>query len=219
MKTRHSAVERGSKRGLALLIVLLVGLVGSAVGAGSLLAGANGFPIPIPIRDAISEARRLLDLGKTGEARSIFEHELNTDPKSLEAIRGLALCARDEGDDETALHHFQTLTKLAPKDVAGWRQQALAASRLGNDMEALAAAQTALSLSNQTDRAMSELMTRLLTADMDHLAGQSGRKAPNPWGLDPPHRPNDPSAFDPMSEIPRPEPADPTQGLPGLKRR
>jgi tetratricopeptide (TPR) repeat protein len=191
------------------MVVSLLGATAVLVALSS--ESATGLPHP---DSSLSRARRLLDEGNIGEARKLFEEELRRDIKSVEAIRGLALCARDEGDDEMALQHFQKVTALVPKDRAAWRQQALAASRLGRDMEALSAAQTALSLAPEGDRAMSDLMTRLLTSDADLLAdplkGVPGRRK----GLDPVDRGAKGLDFDPLDDMPRPEPPDPTRGLP-----
>jgi len=195
--------------GLAVITVMSLSLFGAAAALVG-LSSENSQAAPPP-ESSLSRARRLLDEGMIAEARKLFEEEHRRDVHSVEAIRGLALCARDEGDDESALHYFQKLTALAPKDRAAWRQVALVANRLGRDMEALSAAQTALSLSPKGDPAMNDLMTRLVTADKglledplmaipDPLRGlpAPGRKGPGVGSIPGP----------PRHEVP-----DPTQGI------
>jgi tetratricopeptide (TPR) repeat protein len=192
----------------------MVVLVMAAGGAGVLVAGSQELP-RLPSESSFTSARRLLEEGRISEAKSIYAQQLSRDPRSIEAIRGLALCARDEGDDETALGHFQELTKLAPKDLVAWRQQALAASRLGRNFEALSAAQAALSLASNGDRVMSDLMTRIMTSDSGFrspYASEAGGAGVR--GFDPLQAGSGRSTFDHLSELHRPEPPDPLKGLP-----
>jgi tetratricopeptide (TPR) repeat protein len=205
--------RRVNRRGAVLVLLALAAFLVCGAGLVSLagLESPAGSNESTAIPGAFSRARRLLDEGKIAEAKEIFTDELKRDGKNIEAIRGLALCARDEGDDETALQYFQKLTALAPKDRAGWRQLALAASRLGRDMEALAAAQAALSLAPDGDRAMTDLMTRLLSSK-NSLA--NGILEDPLSGIGPTGRVRNGTTTDPLSRIPRPKVPEPSQNLP-----
>jgi len=210
---KHQVGRRAGLIVVAFTIVAVLGL-GAVVFA---LTGAGDEHFTIP-RQSASFIWSLLNEGKIAEARKGFEEEFRKNPKNVEALRGLAQCALEDGDDEAALAYLHQLTGLAPKDRSAWRKLALCASRLGKDMEALSAAQTALSLAPQGDRAMSDLMTRILTSDTSPLANPMKGGPAQPW--DPEHsvHGNRGSTFDPLSEIPLPEPPDPTRGLPGVGR-
>lgn len=202
-----------SRRGTALVLISITALLLSFAGLGA-LAVSNSSPHvldSIAARGGNLLGRKLLEEGKTDEAKRVFTEDLKGNPNSVEAIRGLIQCAIENGDDEEAIGLFRRLTGLAPKDRAAWRKLALCASRLGRDMEALAAAQTALSLSPDGDRVMTELMTRLLTSK-DSLANGA---LEDPFGdIGPTGRIRSKMPADPLDRMPRPKIPDPSQALP-----
>ena len=197
------------RRGIALV----------AAGAGALILalaiGVWGFPsqrtpfVPIS-RDPAVRGRQLLFEGRLKDARQIFQDEYAKNPKNIEALRGLARCAQEEGNDQEAYDHYQQITSLDPKDRLAWKHLALCARRLGRDMEALAAAQTALSLSPDGDPAMSDLMTRLVTG---RHPGMDPRSDPM-HGLNRP-----PGPVEPGGGVRIPQPVDPTKQLPKPPRK
>lgn len=206
----HRLEIQSRKLGLAAIGALVFSVLAAS-------AALMGLTSPLEPRaahatqSALSRARRLLDDGKIAEARKIFADELKRDSNSVEALRGLALCARDDGDDETALRHLQKLTSLAPKDRAAWRLLALAASRLGRNMEALAAAQTTLSLSPEGDSVMTHLMTRLLSSK-ESLANGA---LEDPFGdIGPTGIIRSKMPADPLDRMPKPKTPNPSQALP-----
>jgi len=207
MKTNES---HRSRRGLVMIGASVALLVVCGVAVASLAGSDLGAP-PHRYSGVQSEARRLLEEGKTSEARKIFEEELRKDSKSIEAVWGLALCARDDGDDESALAFFHQLTKLAPKDRSAWRNLALCASRLGRDMEALSAAQTALSLAPEGDKGMSELVSRLITKKSMLEGGMAGDQLP---GEALPGQGRKGAGIDPLNGVRPLEPPDPRRNLP-----
>jgi tetratricopeptide (TPR) repeat protein len=211
--------SQGSSRA-GLIIVSLIILAVVSLGAGLVALTGQGESTSFVSRDYMAQGRTLLAAGKTAEARNIFENALKSDPKSVDAIRGLAQCAIEDGDDDAAAGFLHQLTKLAPKDRDAWRKLALCASRLGRDTEAISSAQSALSLAPEGDRPMSDLMTRILTSDMDRLINPGIPGVDRSLGIDPVHGSKQrPDAFDSMADIPRPEPPDPTKGLPLPGRR
>lgn len=218
---RDRNIQAGtSRKGAALVLLSLAALIVCGAGLVTIAQSTSSSSSLHSTPSSLSQARWLLDEGRIAEARAIYDEQLKRDPRDVEAIRGLALCARDEGDDETAFQYFQKLTTLSPKDFAAWRQQALAASRLGRELEAMTAAQTALSLATKGDRAMTDLVTRLMTSDFDPIGdpfkGVPGRSR-NP--LDPTESGRSGSFNDPLMDVPRPVPPDPMKGIPGVERK
>lgn len=204
---------RPPRRGVVFVASLLLGLCG--ITAGITVLAVPSSESSLQFSSPFARARRLLDEGRLADAKNVYASELKRDPKSVEALRGLALCARDEGDDETALQYLQKLTSIDPKDRAGWRQLALTAKRLGRDMEAMSAAQTALSLSPDGDTAMTNLLTRLLSSK-DSIA--SGMLEDHLNGLTPKGMGKSALPQDPMDRIPMPKLPEPPKGLPKAGR-
>ena len=202
-----------SKTGLAVLALAFLAVLG--VGAGIVGLSGSASQFVSPASSSLAQARQLLDEGKIEAARKIFEDVFRKDPKNVEAVRGLAFCARDDGDDETALGYLHKLTTLASKDRAAWRQLALCANRLGRDMEALSASQTALALAPEGDRGMSDLIARLVTKKSLLEGGVSGDQLPGE-GL--PGKGKQGAGIDPPGDIRLPEPPDPRKHLPGPGR-
>jgi tetratricopeptide (TPR) repeat protein len=220
MQRQHGKTEL-RRRGTVLVVASATALLLCVAGLGALAGSSTSFQFSGAIAASSHlPGRRLLEEGKTGEAKRVFSEELERNPQSTEAIRGLAQCAIEDGDDEAAAGYLHQLTKLAPKDRDAWRKLALCASRLGRDTESISAAQSALSLAPEGDRPMSDLITRILTSDMDHLTNPGIPGVDRALGNNPVHglrrRPDE---FDPMSDIPRPQPPDPTKGLPLPGRR
>lgn len=155
---------------------------------GAIWAAASDDP-PRALADPIAAVRRLLDQGKSAEARQICMSILHDKPDCVDAHRGLAWCARDEGDDEAFLRHLREWARLDPKNPVPWRQIALTAHRLGRTYEALSAAQTAASLTPGGDAAMSALISKLVMPEKRSPAARN-----DGLGLPAPQRP-DPTKF------------------------
>jgi tetratricopeptide (TPR) repeat protein len=182
-----------------------VGII--AVGAVALLSCTAGLiAVALPARgakavDSLTRARRLLDAGRTSEAKGIFAELLKADPKNADAVRGMASALRDEGSDEAALPYWEQLTRLRPDDFAAHKNLALAAWRCGRDMEAMSAASAALSLAPEGDEALTELLTKLARAPSDPFGASAARSLPSPGGSTGARLPQPP---DPTRHLPTP---------------
>ena len=204
-------LQTGRRSGLVVIAFTIFAVLGLGAGVYALTgAGDDRFTIP---RQSAGFTWSLLNEGKIAEARKGFEEDRRKNPKNMEALRGLAQCALEDGDDEAALAYLHQLTGLAPKDRSAWRKLALCASRLGKDMEALSAAQTALSLAPEGDKGMSDLVSRVMTSKNPlegDLAGDAlpGGAGGGKRGL----------GFDPMSGVKLPQAPDPRKNLPALGR-
>jgi len=196
-------VERPKRRGGLVLVALAsLALVGFGFALGAMTAGSPpGYRRPA--EDPLSRARQLLEDGRIAEAKSLYREQLQRDQASVRALRGLAACAREDGDDDEAIRCLQQLTAVDRNDRAAWRQLALACKRAGRSQEALIAAQTAMALSNEPDPALCKLVTDCVTAEQLGLPGM-----PDLGALRPP---------DPIAGVRRPQPPDPMRYVPGHK--
>ncbi len=187
------------------------GLLIVAAGMASLVACVATLAVALmgdaPAGVAIDTRRRamdLLDAGLVREARAIWSDQLKRDPKNVQALRGMALAAREEADDEAAAMWLQRLVAIAKDDRPAWRSLGFALFRLGRAHESLAAAQTAMSLvpKGETDHTLAELCARIAMMPANpHDDALAGALAP---------RRGVPRDFDGSSRpfVPRPEPPD-----------
>jgi len=182
------------RRGFALL---LVPVGAAACIAGIFLLSHDG--VQRRPSDSLTIARRLLDDGRIVDARKLFEAQLNENPNSVAAVRGLFACARDASDDEAAIRWARRWTELEPKSALAWKSLAVHLDRAGRSLEALAAAQTAMGLATEPDPVLSALATRLLSnATRDPLG------SPKRDDFDPSSMMKHPKAPDPMRHLPQP---------------
>jgi tetratricopeptide (TPR) repeat protein len=147
-------------------------------------------------------ARDLLEEGHVDKAKAAYLRLAEQDPRDKRAIRGLAMCAREEADDAEAIRWWEKLLPLTDGDekAGTWKQIAMAHHRMGNENEALVAAQSAMSLSNGTDASLNDLLAKLLTSSSGSPSQQQ------PMGL-----------RGGMPRSPTPKPPDPLEMLPRKK--
>ena len=212
-----NANAKSGRKGIALLTTSLVLLLACAAGLGA-WAGTSPESVSIHAASPLSEAFRLLEEGKISEAKKLFAEELRRNPKSIDAVRGLAFSARDEGNDEEAVKWLDKWTRLNPKSPVAWRHLALACHRLGRDLEAMSAAQTAISLSPGGDASMSDLMARLLSSK-DALGGNLPSSPESSREFDAPGRRGRGAGMDQVPGVRTPTVPDPTKAIPGRRAR
>jgi tetratricopeptide (TPR) repeat protein len=176
----------------------------AAAAAACAMAAGLGFTPGRTSTDRARAAWEALAGGKVREARELYLAELKIRPDDPRVLRGLAIAAREAGNDEEALGYWERLCAVTTGDEAAlaWKQRGLAELRLGRSLEALSSLQTALSLlpQGETDPHLSELISNLVMGT-DPLEGRPDRSL----GVQPPAGPR---------AVPRPTPPDPLRHLP-----
>jgi len=137
---------RNNRGGVIMAVVLIL----SGMGLGALLLShfraPGDDPDPVPRISSSAEAQETLENGRLAEAKKAFHQALARDPKNVSAIRGLAFCAKAEGDNLASTSLLRTWTELEPGSAAAWREFALALRDAGRQLETMRAVRSGLEI-------------------------------------------------------------------------
>lgn len=112
--------------------------------AGLVLVVLGCGPAPSPVGETLAVGRVLLAAGRLREADAVFRTALVADPGLVDAHRGLAAVAYDQGALIQAVSHLQNVARLDPADGRPHRMIGIICGDLDRREEAVAAYRAAL---------------------------------------------------------------------------
>jgi Flp pilus assembly protein TadD len=124
-----------------------------------------------------------LDMGFVSDAESAFRRATDQDPKSAQALVGLARCLERKREFATAASLYKRVTELKPTDARGWVGLARLQATGGETQKAIATLRTSLCLVPDNPRLLGELALLLIpnersAQEAEDLARKATKLAP-----------------------------------------